>query len=1295
MKSNLSLIQPLEYNKIFSSYHNKTKLKKFPNYNLPKISGLFSQQDNNEHNYLYVNQSSKILMQKPKIIDYFDKKNNNIISYPALNSSIGSEFFNQSNIDNVSSTMYHSYKFINDKVNKTKYEKKENSPRLNMVYLDLIRYPSEKYKNMINIDSFYNDLDHFEFKNKNNKKLFSQQLNEINKKSISKFKSIFDTNDYKKLKKDLIDINNISKEIIDKQIEKLLNEKNNNKDENKIINDINCINGERAVLVSQNIFLDWILDNIKHKVELTNEYNEIISTVWVKNLVYSEINELQNRFAKFKNYINFTSYINSQKEKKLLKKKSLGKNNQSNFTSSTLKSYFDNSNIKSFSNSSNINSNYYKNETDKSDKKYKLNISNKTNNNDRTMGFDFFSEKKPRIIMNYNDKKIIPINTPIQNFKNSLYQSKNKSKDSEYKTWFKNIYVNNPRSHRVKNFINNNEINTTTSIKSMNSKFPIIPKNIKTENNIKNNNGNAIEELIYKTINKDKKEKVNLEKRNTVNFIKTDNYLNFKSDLKTIINKNSFTPSKELDVKDGEDIGIKPKFKNSFIKNIIDNDNNNKNNKINNKYNIKDNFKDNFRDNIKDIIKDNNNDNNNNKITKKFFEEDIDYDFINNYDKNFNDEKNNNNVIKDYEKDINNKEKDNDYNNNNKDYNYDNKYYNKNIKYNKDNNYKNIINDNKKNEETTNYNLNKKIKRKKSIEKPYFNFIYEKKDKDKEEKEEEDKNKNISRKKEKRLTNIKNKKDTINSKSSNNSKDKNISKINNNNNNNSKKHKRRNKSIINTSLRIKGRESKTDISSQKKDNKNNNISEINNIKINKKKDLINSSSNEEYEKETYKDYVEYEMMKSLKKSLIVKKERAQKPRPSVLRKNKITKNTDIKNVLHKKEEEEDKNSNNISIYSISSIDEKEDFSENEKIKKEVNFLNIILSEKECSDLFNLILAFKIYLRKRDKTDEDIKRIKSRRNEIKNFIKKFFEILLLEKLSIKEILAEKIHLLIYQDLEILTKFGIFTLDELVNLENIILEKRKDEVENYKKNKNDNSKESPFHKRLRKLKSLKKKKLNFKEEKNKRHSLIYNNLYLFKDNDSDEESKIIIKKEIQDILNTDYGKIPIGIPDTEAFLVKRRKIQEDIKVYDKKQLERMLLKLKDEELDEELFLKNKKERELLEAELEKEMKKEEIRDKRIYDFFAKIQKYKKGININNLDEINTFIDQQIEQNSDFQKKKNEERLNYFIQEFHINRIKAKYNFNSRKKRIAFLSPIIFTSPNEKCKMIRGINFIDNSK
>ena len=141
--------------------------------------------------------------------------------------------------------------------------------------------------------------------------------------------------------------------------------------------------------------------------------------------------------------------------------------------------------------------------------------------------------------------------------------------------------------------------------------------------------------------------------------------------------------------------------------------------------------------------------------------------------------------------------------------------------------------------------------------------------------------------------------------------------------------------------------------------------------------------------------------------------------------------------------------------------------------------------------------------------------------------------------------------------------------------------------------------------------------------------------------------------------------------------------------------MLLKLKDEELDEELFLKNKKERELLEAELEKEMKKEEIRDKRIYDFFAKIQKYKKGININNLDEINTFIDQQIEQNSDFQKKKNEERLNYFIQEFHINRIKAKYNFNSRKKRIAFLSPIIFTSPNEKCKMIRGINFIDNSK
>ena len=59
------------------------------------------------------------------------------------------------------------------------------------------------------------------------------------------------------------------------------------------------------------------------------------------------------------------------------------------------------------------------------------------------------------------------------------------------------------------------------------------------------------------------------------------------------------------------------------------------------------------------------------------------------------------------------------------------------------------------------------------------------------------------------------------------------------------------------------------------------------------------------------------------------------------------------------------------------------------------------------------------------------------------------------------------------------------------------------------------------------------------------------------------------------------------------------------------------------------------------------------------------------------INAFIDQQIEENI---KTKNHQRLYQFLEEFNLNRTRAKFNSDNNNKKIGFLSPIIFTSPNE---------------
>ena len=437
-----------------------------------------------------------------------------------------------------------------------------------------------------------------------------------------------------------------------------------------------------------------------------------------------------------------------------------------------------------------------------------------------------------------------------------------------------------------------------------------------------------------------------------------------------------------------------------------------------------------------------------------------------------------------------------------------------------------------------------------------------------------------------------------------------------------------------------------------------------------------------------------EINKKIRNSLVSRRLKTQKPKFTLFQINTLKKiikksknNSNFKQNSNSSSEEEKKDD---SVISLSSVDEKEEINENIEIKKEMDILGNILSNNELYNLFDLVMELKKLLRQRNKTEDIINEIKVKKNDIKDILSTFFEKLLL-KLSIQKIKEDEEHIEIFDELVKLKQFGIYSSNDLKELVRKILKQREKDVLEYQKgyqpqededigNKSwrRSSVESVFQrKRIDIINPNKssKFKMEFRRGKRKKTNLIYNNSYLFKNNESDDENKtnLRIKKEIQDILNTDYGNIPIKIADTTILYSRRRKNPAVIKrKYVKRTTNRNFIRLNDEKLDEKLMFKNV----IRYRESEEQLKKEEIRDKKIYDFFSKIQKLKK----NKYNELDIFINKQMELNNEIQIDKNGGRLNIFLQDFHLNRIRAKYQVDLKNKRFGFLSPVVFTSPND---------------
>ena len=403
----------------------------------------------------------------------------------------------------------------------------------------------------------------------------------------------------------------------------------------------------------------------------------------------------------------------------------------------------------------------------------------------------------------------------------------------------------------------------------------------------------------------------------------------------------------------------------------------------------------------------------------------------------------------------------------------------------------------------------------------------------------------------------------------------------------------------------------------------------------------------------------------------------------------------------KSEIEEEHEPNESSIYSISSNkDEDDDILENMQIKNEVDIMNLLISNNDSKNVYNLIYDLKKDLRKKDKKEEDKIIIKENKNQIKEVVDKYFQNLV-SKLTVNSIKKENIHLKVFNELELIKKYGIYTKKDLNRLTKKSLEERYDidndneeekynkfyyydEYDEYFRDKGEKKRKIMKKSRSQEFSSKKIKlkkyithiKFDDLKTKIKKKKLIYNNSYLFKDNhsDDDEQNNFLIRKEIQEILNKEYNDM-IKAKKEEIKKEKKRKNKEVYlakKVpFKKKAVKRNIIRIIDDTIGEPIPKKNINTEDNL-----REIEKEKERDKKLYEFFGKIQKLKKRNSLNQ-EKLNKFIDEQIEERY---KNKNHQRLFQFLEDFNLNRIVAKNCNNYNNKRIGFISPIIFTSPNE---------------
>ena len=321
MKQKLILFQPKQYNELFSTYHHSKKsLNPYKRVNLPKILTNFPKEGETASSTSRTNNST---INKNKHNFSFKKNSyifdrNKDIYYP-IATQPGSQTTRMSEFLPYPSITQHFKKIID---NKSKERKKfeKNKKDLKMIYLKLLN--EENNKNDYKIESFLYENNEKE-KDKNDLNTNNENINEINNSNKQKINNMFSQTESNRFNNEIKMINEMPIVLINFFAEEIYKNYYINKNPNttQVTNSQNISNNKNTKNINikqsfnnsninknayiNNIFFKYVLDNVKHKIELINNKNKQISVLYVKNLLNSELKFMQNQISNLKLH-NFT-----------------------------------------------------------------------------------------------------------------------------------------------------------------------------------------------------------------------------------------------------------------------------------------------------------------------------------------------------------------------------------------------------------------------------------------------------------------------------------------------------------------------------------------------------------------------------------------------------------------------------------------------------------------------------------------------------------------------------------------------------------------------------------------------------------------------------------------------------------------------------------------------------------------------------------------------------------------------------------------------------------------------------
>ena len=365
----------------------------------------------------------------------------------------------------------------------------------------------------------------------------------------------------------------------------------------------------------------------------------------------------------------------------------------------------------------------------------------------------------------------------------------------------------------------------------------------------------------------------------------------------------------------------------------------------------------------------------------------------------------------------------------------------------------------------------------------------------------------------------------------------------------------------------------------------------------------------------------------------------------------------------------------------------------------VDQMNMNKEQKE--EFLNHIFEYKLLLNKTNKTEEELQKEQEIRYKLRSIIEKYlYELQRSGLINTKSIYSKKKNI-------IKNKLG-FLKDLKLNIFGD--EEKSDEPKDNPPKNEENKKvvnqekilvEANENNNINTLDELLK---NTKIEKKKEKKLIYDNSYMF----SKHQKNVEIRDEVLKIMNTNYALVNDNNSNTSTINDKssyysstNRKIQQKKKYKKKNQNMSRRTSIFDindsiekkkliEKKNEEERIRREEEAKRKQKEMEDTQKREEIFDKKLYEFFDKIKKMKNHDG-NYEDELEKLIDEKANNLDDAK----EIRINSFIHKLRLNREKEKFFSKFQNKRLGYSSPLIFTMNNfyPKKKALFRSNNINN--